>query len=166
RRDIDLVREIAPHLDAEAETRRIAEREAHDFTGLSAMPGAARLLGALPPSAWAVVTSGTRAVALGRLAAAGLPAPAFLVAADDIRAGKPHPEGYLTAAARLGISPSECVVVEDAPAGVHAACAAGMACVGVGDGLADVAHLLFTCLDGLHRIQAEPGTDSLLVLAG
>ncbi|MGW4759711.1 hypothetical protein [Streptomyces chartreusis] len=89
RRDIDLVRPVAPHLGAEAETRRIAETEEHDFTGLEATPGAARLLDMLPPEAWGIVTSGTRAVARGRLAAAGLPQPVHLVAADDIQRGKP-----------------------------------------------------------------------------
>lgn len=64
-----------------------------------------------------------------RLRACGLPDPPLLVAADEITRGKPDPEGYLTASARLGRRPAECVVVEDAPAGVAAARAAGMACV-------------------------------------
>ncbi|MEW2386597.1 HAD hydrolase-like protein [Micromonospora sp. NPDC047707] len=98
RRDIDVVRAIAPHLDAEAESRRIVEREEHDFDGVRATRGTSRLLSALPANAWATVTSGTRAVAQGRLAVAGLPQPKLLVAADDIKHGKPHPEGYLTAA--------------------------------------------------------------------
>lgn len=136
RRDIDLVRTIAPHLEAEAEARRIAEWEEQDFAGLRPVPGAPDLLAALPVGGWAVVTSGTRAVAHGRLAAAGLPRPRHLVAADDIQYGKPAPDGYLRAAKLVGVDPRGCVVVEDAEAGVAAAGAAGMRCVALGDGVA------------------------------
>ncbi|MER7344885.1 HAD-IA family hydrolase [Streptomyces aurantiacus] len=154
RRDIDVVRIIAPHLDAEAEARRIVAREERDFDGLTATPGAARLLAALPSGAWAVVTSGTRAVARGRLAAAGLPQPEHLVAADDVHHGKPHPEGYLKGAELLGVTPSQCLVVEDAPAGVRAAHAAGMRCVGVGVGLATVDALLSAHVTDLSQVRA------------
>ncbi|MGP3990153.1 HAD-IA family hydrolase [Streptomyces sp. 3N207] len=163
RRDIDVVRLIAPHLDADAETRRIVEREERDFTGLTATPGAARLLEALPPGAWGIVTSGTRAVAQGRLAAAGLPQPTHLVAADDIQHGKPHPEGYLAAAELLGAAPARCVVVEDAPAGVRAAHAAGMRCIGVGRALDDVDALLSTRVEDLRSVHAECDLDGLLL---
>ncbi len=54
-----------------------------------------------------------------------------IVAEEDVRAGKPDPEGFLLAAERLGASPPECVVIEDAPAGVAAAKRAGMRCVGL-----------------------------------
>ncbi|GGR90557.1 haloacid dehalogenase [Streptomyces aureoverticillatus] len=154
RRDIDVVRLIAPHLDAEAEARRIVAREERDFDGLAATPGAARLLEALPRGAWAVVTSGTRAVARGRLAAAGLPQPEHLVAADDVQHGKPHPEGYQSGAELLGVTPAQCVVVEDAPAGVRAARAAGMRCVGVGDGLDTVDALLSAHVTDLRQVHA------------
>jgi sugar-phosphatase len=93
------------------------------------MPGAAALLARLPARHWAVVTSGVRAVALARLRACALPVPPLLVAADEIERGKPDPEGYLTAARRLGMAPADCVVIEDAPPGVAAAGAAGMRCV-------------------------------------
>lgn len=49
----------------------------------------------------------------------------------DVRRGKPDPEIFLLAAAQLGITPSSCFVVEDAPAGIHAAKAAGMTALGV-----------------------------------
>jgi mannitol-1-/sugar-/sorbitol-6-phosphatase len=52
--------------------------------------------------------------------------PQVLICADEIRLGKPDPEGYLAAAHRLGVAPADCVVVEDAPAGLDAARAAGM----------------------------------------
>lgn len=132
RRDIDLIRLIAPHLDAEAEAARVVEREEHDTTGVRAMPGAADLLATLPAGSWAVVTSGTRAVATARIAAAGLPMPRLLLAAEDVAEGKPSPAGYLRAAALLGQDPERCLVVEDAEAGALAARAAGMECLGVG----------------------------------
>jgi sugar-phosphatase len=161
RRDIDVVRVIAPHLDAEAEARRIVEREERDFAGVTATPGAARLLDALPRDAWAIVTSGTRAVARGRLAAAGLPGPTHLLAAEDVHHGKPHPEPYLTAAELLGTTPAHCVVVEDAPAGVHSAHAAGMRCIGVGGALTEVRALLSAHVEDLRQVHAEPDHDGL-----
>lgn len=129
RRAVDTIREVAPQLDADAELRWLVEAEAGDTTGVVASPGAAALLPRLPAHGWAVVTSGVRAVALARLRACGLPEPALLVAADEIARGKPDPEGYLAAARRLGRQPSECLVVEDAPAGVAAARNAGMRCL-------------------------------------
>lgn len=129
RRALDTIREVAPHLDAEAEVAALVAAEAADTSGVLATPGAAALVERLPADAWAVVTSGVRIVAEARLRASGLPVPRVLVPADEIGRGKPDPEGYLTAAARLGRAPSECVVIEDAPAGIAAARAAGMACV-------------------------------------
>ena len=55
----------------------------------------------------------------------------MLVTAERLRRGKPEPEGYLLAAAELGADPAQCVVLEDAPAGVAAGRAAGMVVVGV-----------------------------------
>lgn len=129
RRAIDVIREVTPALDAEAELATLVAEERDDTTGVVALPGAAALLARLPAGHWAVVTSGVRAVALARLRACALPVPPLLVAADEIARGKPDPEGYLTAAARLGVAPADCVVVEDAPPGLAAARAAGMRCV-------------------------------------
>jgi sugar-phosphatase len=134
RRAIDTVRLAAPHLDdagVEAEVAALSAHEARETAGLLEAPGAAALLRSLPPNRWAVVTSGVRAVAEHRLRHVGLPVPPILVCADEVVHGKPHPEGYLTAAARLGISPSACLVVEDAPAGLAAAHAAGMRALAV-----------------------------------
>ncbi|WP_409180993.1 HAD-IA family hydrolase [Amycolatopsis sp. VS8301801F10] len=85
----------------------------------------------MPPSARAIVTSGNDRVARARLRVAGLPVPDVLVTADDVRKSKPDPEGYLAAAAELGVAPRDCVVFEDAPAGVAAARSGGMRVVGV-----------------------------------
>jgi beta-phosphoglucomutase len=53
----------------------------------------------------------------------------------DVTRGKPDPQGFLLAAERLRVNPLQCVVIEDADAGLAAARAAGMACVGVGEGV-------------------------------
>ena len=101
---------------------------------VQSVPGAQELLLSCPTDAWAVVTSGRRELALARLAATGLPAPAVLVTADDVRRGKPDPEGYLAAAAQLGADPHSAIVVEDSPDGIRAARAAATAGVlGVGE---------------------------------
>jgi sugar-phosphatase len=105
--------------------------EAKDLEGMTAIRGAVRLLGDLAPNEWAVVTSSGRDLAERRLATAGLPLPLTLVSGDMVAHGKPAPEGYLLAAKRLGRLPDACVVVEDAPAGIKAALAAGMRVIGV-----------------------------------
>ncbi len=79
---------------------------------------------------WAVVTSADRRLALARLAAAGID-PGVLVTVDELSAGKPHPDGYLLAAHRLGVDPARCLVVEDAPVGVTAGLAAGATVAGL-----------------------------------
>jgi sugar-phosphatase len=89
------------------------------------LPGALQLLNSLPPERWTIATSCTRALAEVRLRAAGLPIPKTMITASDVRIGKPDPEPYLKAAAKLGFAASDCVVVEDAASGVRAGKAAG-----------------------------------------
>lgn len=120
RRTIETVREVAPHLDMNEEVRWLATAELSDFGGVIALPGAATALDALNEGEWAVVTSGGRDLARRRLECASLPVPRILVAAEDVQAGKPSPEGYVAAAMRLGVDPSRCVVVEDTPPGLEA----------------------------------------------
>lgn len=131
RRVQDTVRAVAPHLDLETEVARLVAMEAQTTDGLYPIEGASELLAALPPNAWAVVTSGAREVATLRLRYVGLPIPGTLITADDVSQGKPHPEGYLAAARALGRTPSDCVVIEDAPPGIEAAIAAGMRSIGI-----------------------------------
>ncbi|MGH9529690.1 MAG: HAD-IA family hydrolase [Terriglobales bacterium] len=126
RRTIESVRLLAPHLDAEAETKKIEQREVDDNEGVVVMPGAAKLLESLPLKRWCVVTSGTRRLAASRLKVGNLIVPKVLVSADDVVDGKPHPEPYLKGAALLKMNPADCLVIEDAPAGIAAAHAAGM----------------------------------------
>ncbi|HKW46164.1 MAG TPA: HAD-IA family hydrolase [Gemmatimonadaceae bacterium] len=131
RRVQDTVRLVAPHLDLAAEVATLVSMEAATTDGLYPVPGTHVMLAALPPNAWAVVTSGARPVATLRLEYVGLPLPQTLISGDDVQRGKPDPEGYLAAAAALGVPPSECVVIEDAPAGLAAAHAAGMRAIGI-----------------------------------
>ena len=120
----EVIAAVAPHLDVAAEAQRVDAL--HAETGGTALPGAAELLSSTPPEALAVVTSCGAALAAARLRSAGLPEPAILVTADAVRRGKPAPDAYLVAAQALGAEPTECVVIEDAPAGVRAGRAAGM----------------------------------------
>jgi sugar-phosphatase len=130
-RTIEIVRTLAPHLDAEAEVKRIEKREADDQEGVAVMAGAAELLKAIPEGRWCVVTSGTRYLATARLKLANLPTPNVLVSADDVSKGKPDPEPYLMGAKLLGMKPAECLVVEDAPAGIRAAHGGGMKAIAI-----------------------------------
>ncbi len=130
-RTIETVRTVAPHLDAQAETDRIEQKEINDTDGLRVLPGAKELLAMLPSERYTIVTSGTRALASKRLQVAGLPVPAKMVTADDVSRGKPDPEPYLAGAAILGFAPATCLAFEDAPAGLRAAKAAGMVAIGI-----------------------------------
>lgn len=130
-RSIEVIRRAAPHLDAEAEASALENHEAHDHRGVSCMPGALELVRSIPEGRWGVVTSGSRLLATSRLPFCGLPVPDVLVTSDDVINGKPHPEPYLKGAARMGFSPADCVVVEDAPAGIESARAAGMTVIGM-----------------------------------
>lgn len=130
-RTIEIVRKLAPHLDAAAEVIRIEKREADDHAGVAVMPGAAELIKSIPEGRWCVVTSGTRYLATSRLQLANLPVPKILVSADDVSKGKPDPEPYLMGARLLGAVPAECLVIEDAPAGLRAAHAGGMDAIAI-----------------------------------
>ncbi|HEV2732816.1 MAG TPA: HAD-IA family hydrolase, partial [Terriglobales bacterium] len=104
-RTIEVVQRLAPHLDLEAEVRRIELREAEDTDGVAVMPGAADLVRSIPEGRWCVVTSGTHLLATARLRLGGLPTPRVLITADDVTNGKPDPEPYLKGAELLGMKP-------------------------------------------------------------
>ena len=115
-----------PGVDAEREAIELAAAEIADVAGIIAVPGALAFLRALPPDRWAIVTSASRALATARLTAVGVPIPAVLATAEDVTAGKPDPSSYQLAAHKLGFDATDCVVFEDAPAGIlagEAACA-------------------------------------------
>ena len=119
------MREYLPNADHAAENREIERREMRDADGIITLPGARELLLQLPAKRWTIATSCTRSLAEVRLRAAGLPVPERIVTSTDVTLGKPHPEPFLKAATKLGFPASECVVVEDVPAGIRAGKAAG-----------------------------------------
>lgn len=113
-----------PYLDPAAEAERVTSYEVADTAGVTPAPGAERLPSLRLP--FGVVTSAADCLARARLKAARLPVPQHLITAESVEHGKPDPEPYLLGATSLGVAPSECVVVEDAAAGVRAGQAAGM----------------------------------------
>jgi sugar-phosphatase len=115
-------------------THELEEMERYEETqleGILAVPGATQVARALENHPWAIVTSAWRTLAEIRLIAAGLPLPKVIVPVDEIRNGKPHPEGYLLAAEQLGVTPDECLVFEDTRPGIEAGVNAGMQVVGL-----------------------------------
>ena len=130
-RAIEIVKMLRPDIDPIEGLDVIEDMEMEDMEGLTVLPGVKSLLESLPAERWAIVTSATRRLLLGRLAAAGLPVPLRLICADDVVNGKPDPEPYRRGAELLGFRPEECVVVEDAPSGVGAGIAAGCRVLGV-----------------------------------
>ncbi|WP_291879240.1 HAD-IA family hydrolase [Caulobacter sp.] len=126
RRAVETVRSFnIPDVDEDAEVLWLKDAEIADTDGIDAIEGAAAFLNALPADRWAVVTSAPRELAKVRLAAAGLPIPAVLITAEDVDRGKPAPDCFLLAAQRLGHPIEDCLVFEDAPAGIAAGEAAG-----------------------------------------
>ena len=125
RPSISTIREYLPHADHEAENRVVESGEIADLNGVVPLPGARELLEALPPDRWTIVTSCTRQLGTTRLRAAGLPIPPRLVTCDDVKKGKPDPEPYRKGASLLGVAAKDCIVAEDAPAGIRAGKAAG-----------------------------------------
>ena len=120
-------------------------------------PGAANFLTSLKRRGTpaALVTSSRRDQVEGCLPPGLLGCFSVVVASDDVSRHKPHPEPYLRAAQALGIPPRDCLVVENAPAGIAAAVAAGATCYALattlGPGHLDQAHAVFPSLDHLAR---------------
>ncbi|GAA1394051.1 HAD-IA family hydrolase [Luteococcus peritonei] len=123
----DIIRLCLPEERVAEGLARMEELETTTTTGIVPLPGAQHALAALPRERVAVGTSGSHHVARARLAAAGLEVPSVLVTASDVEHGKPAPDVFLQAAHGLGLDPADCLVVEDAPLGLDAARAAGMA---------------------------------------
>ncbi|MFI6943902.1 HAD-IA family hydrolase [Streptomyces sp. NPDC050418] len=133
RRTAETVARHAPAgTDVAAETAWLVAQDVADTGGTVALPGAAGLLAALPADRWALVTSAGAELARQRMAAAGLPLPSVVISAEDVQRGKPDPEGYLRAAALLGVGARDALVLEDAELGLRAARAAGARALVVG----------------------------------
>lgn len=153
-----LPEEQIPAAAAELERLELADLD------VVALPGTRALLPELPEGRWAAVTSGSSALMRARLSTAGLPVPRVLIAAEDVSAGKPDPEGYREAAAALGHDIARCLVIEDAPAGIRAGRAAGAATLAVATSH-DAADLgeADAVIPDLTRCTAQSTPDGLLV---
>jgi beta-phosphoglucomutase len=113
----------------EAEYRRLARTH-----GLTALPGAAQWVHRLHERGWkqAIASSAPRQNVEVMLEVLGVDHDFdAIVGAEDVTAGKPDPQVFLTAAARLNLPPERCIVVEDAAVGIEAARRAGMRSIGV-----------------------------------
>jgi mannitol-1-/sugar-/sorbitol-6-phosphatase len=125
RPSIATIRGLLPNADHQAENREVERGEIEDTDGVIPLPGALEILQALPQDRWTIATSCTRRLAEVRIRAAGLPIPKHMITSTDVQRGKPDPEPYLKAARLLGFPPADCIVVEDAPAGIRAGKASG-----------------------------------------
>jgi sugar-phosphatase len=119
------IADLLPNCDVQKEDREVERMEIEDLEGVVPLPGSIELLRSLPPDRWTIATSCTRPLAEVRLRAAGLPIPKTMITSSEVTNGKPAPEPYLKAAAILNVAPSDCVVVEDVPAGIRSGRAAG-----------------------------------------
>jgi mannitol-1-/sugar-/sorbitol-6-phosphatase len=123
---IETVRRAGLHdIDPAAEAAAITQAEIDMVEGMKEIAGAAAFLAALPPGKWGIVTSASRALALSRIKAAGLPVPPLLISAEDVACGKPAPDCFLLGAEKLGTTADRCLIIEDSVAGIAAAEAAG-----------------------------------------
>lgn len=126
RPSIATMEHFLPGRDHTEELGEMARYEETQLEGILAVPGAIEVVGALQDHPWAIVTSAWRTLAETRVMAAGLPLPRVIVPVDEIRNGKPDPEGFLCAAERLRVPPEQCLVFEDTRPGIEAAISAGM----------------------------------------
>jgi sugar-phosphatase len=120
-----------PGRDHTAALEEMARYEEAQVEGIVPIPGAKQAVRAGQNHPWAIVTSAWRALAEARVLAAGLPLPSVIVPVDEIRNGKPDPEGYLRAAEQLRVPPEDCAVFEDTRPGIEAGLSAGMQVVGL-----------------------------------
>jgi mannitol-1-/sugar-/sorbitol-6-phosphatase len=160
------LRELLPNADHEAENRQMERWEIEDTEGVVPLPGVMRLLEALPANRWAIVTSCTRPLAEVRIRVAGLPWPEQLVTSADVKRFKPDPDPYLKGAELLKLAAADCLVVEDAPAGIRSGKASGASVLALrtteADALLtsagadwivnDLASVEFTPASGNHRL--------------
>jgi sugar-phosphatase len=164
----DMVRMWAPAEDFEEANDYINALELETAGTTVPLPGSLALLSSLPAGSWTICTSANRELGLARVRAAGLPVPSKFVCGDDVSAGKPAPDPYLLGASRLGLSPSQCVVFEDAVAGVESARAAGVGVVvGIGSRVleADVSCVV-SSLEGITWVNGVLTVPSSSLLKG
>lgn len=170
RPSVETVRELLPDADSEKENQVILRGEIEDTDCVVPLAGTRELLSSLPENQWALVTSCARPLAEVRLKTAGLPLPRNIVTCDDVRRGKPDPEPYVKGAALLGLPPSNCVVFEDAPAGIIAGKAAGALVIALRTTASDSeledagADWILSGYDDLSVLQTDHGSNLLRLL--
>ena len=147
----------------EAAIARINELEIADVDDIVVLPGAAEALASLVGAKNAIATSCTIPLAQARIRAAGLVPPSVLVTVDDVARGKPHPDPFLAAAERLGVDPTRCLVVEDAPMGLQAARAAGCFTLAVVTTTPREELQADAIVDDLSKVEFLPGPDGIRV---
>jgi sugar-phosphatase len=130
-RAVEIMKNLAPDVDPVEGLKLIEDMEIADVADVEVLPGVRALLTSLPANRWAIVSSATHRLLVARLQAAKLPEPEWIVSADRVVNGKPHPEPYLLGAKLIQVAPEDCIVVEDAPSGVRAGKAAGCRVLGV-----------------------------------
>ena len=158
-------RQNLPDIDLQAEVDWVTRSEIEDTDGVTEVPGASAFVATLPPDRWAVVTSASPELAAARLKAAGVTPPALVVTAHDVERGKPDPAGFRLAAERLGFRVEDCLVFEDAVAGIAAAEAAPADLVVI---TAAHPHPLETphpTLDGYEGVKCMADADGRLTLS-
>ncbi|MCS3457967.1 HAD-IA family hydrolase [Aeromonas sp. BIGb0445] len=131
-RSFEVIQALAPDLVLAREIALLDEMEIQHTGAAEPLAGCRAVLQGLPMTRWALVTSASRRVALHRLASAGLPVPLQLIGAAEVARGKPDPEPYLLGAKSLGVAPADCLVFEDALAGIQSAIRAGCRVVQIG----------------------------------
>jgi mannitol-1-/sugar-/sorbitol-6-phosphatase len=161
----ETMRIVAPHIDVEEEVRAHHRAEIENCSGVRPVHGAAELLSALREDEWAVVTACPRKLAEARIRAAGLPLPRHLIPAELVSRGKPHPDGFLLGAERLGVAPARCLVLEDAHTGIEAGLAAGMAVIGVATTFPRERLKATACVDDLTWLTLSRGTATRLIVS-
>jgi sugar-phosphatase len=165
-RAIDTItRQALPGVDPQVEAQWITEAELDDVEGIVAVPGAVAFLASLPVDQWALVTSAPKALAVRRLQAAGIPVPAVLVTAEDVKTGKPDPACYVLGAQRLGVLVQDCLVFEDATVGIQAGEAAGADILVVTSTHLAPMVTAHACIEEYGALKALRGADGLLSLS-
>ncbi len=143
RRTEDVLSAMTPWLDVAFERRRLDALVAQHLDQIQPIAGARMLLESVQGRPHALVTSGSQWFVERSFAGLGLPLPAVCVYGEDVETGKPAPDCYRLGAQRLGVSPQQCIAVDDSEAGITAAMLAGCAVIGVGDSVpAELASMI------------------------